>query len=93
MLGRQHFWRVLQVRPHVLGDSTHTNRSEVVDGESCVLRVVHGENTSEGGLQVGHLEALGEVVDTHNLQHLLQHDLHEDTRGRSCLILVHMHDV
>lgn len=88
MLGRQQLGRVLQVRPHFFGDLAHPDRSEVVDGKSRVLRVVHGKETSESRGEIRDSESLGNLGETHLLDHLLHHDLDEDTGRRRCLVLV-----
>lgn len=93
MLGRKEFRRVLQVCPHLLCQLAETDRGEVVDGETRVLRVVHWEHARKGRSQVGNLEPLDHSVHTHLLHHLLHDYLDEDSGRGRCLLFVHVDDV
>jgi len=79
MLSRKDLRCVLEVRPHFFCDFAHTNRSEVVDGESSVLWIIHREHASEGGFEIGDLEPLHQFRGAEFLHHLLHEDLDEDT--------------
>lgn len=83
----------MEVLSHLFGDLAHTDRGKVVDRESGILGVVHGEHAGKRGFEVGDAESFGNTVDTHLFDHFLKHNLNKDTAGRGGLFLVHMNDV
>ena len=81
----------LEVFAHAFGDLAHADRREVVNGEACVARGVLGEEGHEGFLQVGVLEAVGELLHAHGFGEVLEEDLDEDP-GRRGFPLVEVGD-
>lgn len=75
---------------HVLGDSSHTNRGEVVDAEAGIARVVFGEEANICFLEIGVLEALNKFLHAHDFSKILEQNLDEDTGGRCGFVLVEM---
>ena len=70
---------MLKVTSHVLRHLTETDRGEIVNCESRILRVIHRKHTGEGRSKIGYLEPLYEFAHPHLLHHLLHEDLDEDT--------------
>lgn len=77
---------------HLLGQAAHADAGEVIDGEARVARDVHGEEAieagaeevvSETGLQRGHAEGFGEV---------LEEDLDEDAAAGGGVVFVQVDD-
>ena len=81
----------LEVFAHAFGDLAHADRREVVNGEARVARGVLGEEGHEGFLQVGVLEAVGELL-AHGFGEVLKEDLDEDPGRRRSFPLVEVGD-
>ena len=64
---------------HLLSDGTEADGGEVVDRESGILGIVHGEHPAARHPDLGVLEPLGNVLQAHTLRDLVEQDLDEDT--------------
>ena len=72
---------------HIFRRSTKTDTREVVDCETCILGIVHGEHTTAAPSDFVVLKALRNRLQAHGLRHFVEHDLDEDTATRSCIVL------
>ena len=72
---------------HIFRRSTKTDTREVVDCETCILGIVHGEHTTAAPSDFVVLKALRNRLQAHGLRHFVEHDLDEDTATRSSVVL------
>lgn len=77
---------------HRLRDGTQANARKVVDGESRIFRIVHGEHLGETVRHRGIRKPLRKFLQSEFFGHLLHHNLDENTTRRRSVILVHLHD-
>ena len=81
---------------HVLSNSSHANRGEVVDGESCIAWVIGWKESIKVRLQKVFLEAVLQFLHPHSLREILKENFNENTTAGGRLFLVEMnnrHDV
>lgn len=82
----------MKIFSHLLGNSSHADRSEVVDGESCIAGVVVRKESFEVGSEKVFLEAVLQFLHAHGLREILKEDFDENTTARSRFLLIQMND-
>lgn len=90
--GQRRLGHVHEVLSHLLGQYTHADAGEVVDGESDVARVLSGEEAFEAGPQRLVSHACPELSQADFLGNVLEQNLDEDAAARRGLLLVEVND-
>ena len=69
----------LQVLAHLLRDRSKPNTREIIDRESCILRVIQREHSPRQHPNLRIRKPLFDSRQSHRLHNLRKHDLHKDT--------------